>query len=54
MLICNADIFMVPIELIPIVHPKVAALATWAIYNIQVGIDMGITVCLTDTNFGAV
>ena len=54
MLICNADIFMVPIKLIPIAHPKVAVLATQAIHNVQLGIDMGITACLTATNFGAV
>ena len=45
---------MVPIELIPIVHPKAAALTTLVICNVQVGIDMGITACLTATNFGAV
>ena len=44
--------FMVP--MIPIVCPKVAACTTWAIYNVQVDIDMGITACLTATNFGAV
>ena len=46
--------FTVPIKLIPIVGLKVTALTTWAIHNVQVGIDMGITACLTATNFGAV
>ena len=45
---------MVPIKLIPIVHPNVAAFTTWAIHYVLVGIDMGITACLTATNFGAV
>ena len=45
---------MVPIKLVPAVTPKLVALTTWTIHNVQMGIDMGITAHLTATNFGAV
>ena len=45
---------MVPIELIPVVTPIVAALATQTIHNVLVCIDMGTAAHLTATNFGEV